>query len=92
MREIIAMKSGKRALVLFSVALMLLSLFLLGTGFTKVSGARSIRRNSRTVERERWSVILDSMSAGIPVRYRSSWRKMAEERPEMMIRLATTRR
>ena len=92
MRKIIAMKSGKRALVIFSVLLMLLSLFLLGTGFTKVSGARLIRRNSRAVERERWSAILDSMSDGIPARYRSSWRKLAEERPEMMIQLVTSRR
>ena len=91
MDKFIGKMQWSRAIVLFSGALILSSLFLLGTGFTKVSGARSIRRTSRSLERERWSVILNSMSSGISEKYRSSWRKMAEERPDMMIRLVTTR-
>ena len=92
MGRLIVTKRGRRTIVFFSGVLMLVSLFLLGTGFTKVSGARSLRRNSRSLERDRWIAILDSMSDGIPSRYRSSWRKMAEERPDMMIRLATAKR
>lgn len=92
MGRLIGGKRGRRGIVIFSAMLILASLVLLGTGFTKVSGARSLRRNSRSVERERWSAILDSMSVGIPAKYRSSWKKIAEEHPEMMIRLASTSR
>ncbi|MCK5845228.1 MAG: hypothetical protein KAG97_11005, partial [Victivallales bacterium] len=72
-------RAGKRLIVLCVGVLVVLSMFLVGSGFTKVRGARVSRKSSRGLERDRWSVILDSMSVGLPKRSRVAWCRMAEE-------------
>ena len=92
MGKLVRNSESRRWVVFTVVVVMLFSMLFLGTGFSKVNGARSSRRNSRNIECGRWRLILESMASGVPARYKESWSRVAGEHPELMMRVVSAAR
>ena len=90
MARIIRKNLGMR--VMFSLLALGISLVFLGAGANQVSEECSNRKISRKVEIKQWRCILVEMSEEVPAEHRCEWLQVASEKPEMMMKIASSYR
>ena len=73
--------------ITIALAALIVPLFFIGAGFGSVASKRSSRSEIRKSEREQWQGLLMDMSENLPEKYRKSWRKIAAENPERLLKI-----
>jgi hypothetical protein len=70
--------------IIYLLFFMILTVFLLGAG--QVTHELWQRNANEKAENGRWSEILTGMSRELPDKHRASWKKLSEQKSEILIR------